>query len=94
VGSIKRNVTKIQQTALEIMVFHLLQSMKNNLTSGSVRLDQERASSERYRTETARKIHEDYEKHVKIYTDGSKMGDKVGYVIVKEKHTIKKRILP
>jgi hypothetical protein len=33
-------------------------------------------------------------KHVKIYTDGSKMVDKVGYVIVKKEHTIRKRILP
>jgi ribonuclease HI len=29
----------------------------------------------------------------KIYTDGSKMGEKVGYAVVKEEHTIKKRIL-
>jgi hypothetical protein len=36
-------------------------------------------SSEHYMTETARKLDEDYCKHVKIYTDGSKMGDKVGY---------------
>jgi hypothetical protein len=34
--------------------------------------------------ETARRLDEDYGKHVKIYTDGSKMGDKVGYAIVKE----------
>jgi hypothetical protein len=40
-------------------------------------------SSERYMTETARTLDEDYGKHVKIYTDGSKMGDKVGYAIVK-----------
>jgi hypothetical protein len=39
-----------------------------------------------------RTLDEDYGKHVKIYTDGSKMGDKVGYAIVKEEHT--KRILP
>jgi hypothetical protein len=39
-------------------------------------------------------LDEDYGKHVKIYTDGSKMRDTVGYVIVKEEHTIKKRILP
>jgi hypothetical protein len=51
-------------------------------------------NSERYRTETARTLDEDYGKHVKIYTDGSKMGDKVGHAIVKEEHTIKKRILP
>jgi hypothetical protein len=37
---------------------------------------------------------EDYGKHVKIYTDKSKMGDKVGYAVVKEEHTIKNRILP
>jgi hypothetical protein len=35
-------------------------------------------SSERYMTETARTLVEDYRKHVKIYTDKSKMGDKVG----------------
>jgi hypothetical protein len=50
-------------------------------------------SSERYRTETAIKLDEDYGKHVKIFTDGSKMGDKEGYAFVKEEHTIKKRIL-
>jgi hypothetical protein len=50
-------------------------------------------SSKRYRMETARTLDEDYRKHVKIYTDGSKMGDKVGYAVVKEEHTIKKRIL-
>jgi hypothetical protein len=46
--------------------------MKNNLTPGSARLDQE----------TARTLDEDYGKHVKIYTDGSKMGDKEVYAIV------------
>jgi ribonuclease HI len=51
-------------------------------------------SSERFRTETVRKLDEDSGKHVKIYTDGSKMGDKVGYVVDKEEPTIKKRILP
>jgi hypothetical protein len=44
-------------------------------------------------TETARTLDEDYGKHVKIYTDGSKMGEKVEYDIVKEEHMIKKRIL-
>jgi ribonuclease HI len=58
--------------------------MKNNLTSGSAR----------YRTETAKTLDEDYGKHVKIYTDGSKMGDKVGYAVVKEECKIKKKILP
>jgi ribonuclease HI len=53
-----------------------------------------RTSSERYRTETARTLNGEYSKHVKIYTDRSKKGDKVGYAIVKEEHTIKKRILP
>jgi hypothetical protein len=43
-------------------------------------------SSERYRTDTARTLEADY--------DGSKIGDKVGYAIVKEEHTIRKRILP
>jgi hypothetical protein len=43
-------------------------------------------SSECYKTETARTVDEDYGKHVKIYTDGSKMGDKIGYVIVKKEH--------
>jgi ribonuclease HI len=45
-------------------------------------------------TETARTLNGDYGKHVKIYTDRSKKGDKVGYAIVKEEHTIKKRVLP
>jgi hypothetical protein len=47
------------------------------------------ANSERYRTKTARTPDEDYGKHVKIYTDGSKMRDKVGCAIVKEEHTFK-----
>jgi ribonuclease HI len=51
-------------------------------------------SSEYYRTVTARTLDEDYGKHVKIYTNGLKMGDKVGYAIVKEEHTTKKRVLP
>jgi hypothetical protein len=51
-------------------------------------------SSERYRTKSARTLDEGYGKQVKIYTDESKMGDKTGYVIVKEEHTIKKRIVP
>jgi hypothetical protein len=58
------------------------QLMKNNLTSGSACLDQEPATNVI-----------DYGKHVKIYTDGSKMVDEVGYAVVKEEHTIKKRIL-
>jgi hypothetical protein len=41
-------------------------------------------SIERYRTKTARTLDEDYGKHVKIFTNGSKMGDKVGNAIVKE----------
>jgi hypothetical protein len=46
-------------------------------------------------TEMARKLAEDFGKLVRIYTDGSKMGDKVvGYAVVKEEHTFKKRILP
>jgi hypothetical protein len=43
--------------------------------------------------ETARTLDEDYGKHVKKYTGRSKMGDKVGYAVVKEEHTIKKKIL-
>jgi hypothetical protein len=48
-------------------------------------------SSKRYRTEPARTLDEDYGKHCKICTDGSKMGDKVGYAIMKEERMIKKR---
>jgi ribonuclease HI len=44
--------------------------------------------------ETVRTLDEDSGKHGKIYTEGSKMGDKVKYAIVKEEHTIKKKILP
>jgi ribonuclease HI len=51
-------------------------------------------NSECYRTETARTLEEHYGKHVEIYTDASKMGDKMRYAIVKEEHTIRKRILP
>jgi hypothetical protein len=48
------------------------------------------------RTETATTLElcKDYGKHVKIYTDGSEMRDKVGYAVVKKKQTTKKRILP
>jgi ribonuclease HI len=59
-----------------------------------VLVNSHKTRSERYRKETARMLYEDYGKHVKIYTEGSKMGDKVGYGVVKEEHTIKKRILP
>jgi hypothetical protein len=59
--------------------------MEDNLMSGSARLDQEPATN-------VRTLDEDYGKHLKIFTDGSKMGDKVGYAIVKNEHTIKKRI--
>jgi hypothetical protein len=45
-------------------------------------------------TETARTLDKDYGKHFKIYTNKSKMEDKIlGNSIVKEVHTIKKRIL-
>jgi hypothetical protein len=64
--------------------------MKNNLTSSSARLNQEPAASVIGRNW----LDADYEKHVKIYTDRSKMGDKVGYAAVKKEHTIKKRIIP
>jgi hypothetical protein len=47
-------------------------------------------SSKRYRMETARTLDEDYGKHVKIFTDRSKMGDKVGYAIVKENNSTSK----
>jgi hypothetical protein len=40
-------------------------------------------SSERYRMETARTLDKGYGKHVQIFKDGSKMGDKVGYAIKK-----------
>jgi hypothetical protein len=46
-------------------------------------------SSECYRMETIRTLEEDYGKHVKIYTDRSKMGDIIGYAVVREEHTIK-----
>jgi hypothetical protein len=62
--------------------------MKNNLTSGSTRLDQELAANVR-----GRKRPERLTKTMKN-TDGSMMGNKVGYAIVNEEHTIKKRILP
>jgi predicted phosphoribosyltransferase len=67
--------------------------MEDNSRSGSARLDLG-ISSERYRTETARTLDEYHGKHVKILTDGSKMGDKVGYAIVKIEEHSKKRILP
>jgi hypothetical protein len=67
------------------------QLMEDNLTSGSARLDQEPAAN--VITEMTRTLIEDYGKHIKIFTDGSKMGDKIVYAIVKEEHTIKKRIL-
>jgi hypothetical protein len=51
-------------------------------------------SSERYRTVMTTTLEVDYRKHVKIYTDGSNIGDKMGYAIVKEEHTIRKIFLP
>jgi hypothetical protein len=46
-------------------------------------------SSECYRMETTRTLEEDYGKHVKIYSDRSKMGDIIGYAVVREVYTIK-----
>jgi hypothetical protein len=66
--------------------------MKNKLTSGSARLEQKPAASVMGR-KRRRTLDEDYGKHVNIYPDGSKMGDKVEYAVVKEEHTNKKRIL-
>jgi hypothetical protein len=40
------------------------------------------ASSERFRQETARILENKYKNHIKIYTDGSKKEDRVGYSVI------------
>jgi hypothetical protein len=82
----KRNCIKIQQTAWKPVNEKQFDVGLSAFGPGT--------SREGYRTETARALDEDYGKHFRIYTHRLKIGDKVGYAIVKEEHMIKKRILP
>jgi hypothetical protein len=50
-------------------------------------------SNKRYQAETTRILNKKYEHHSKIYTDGSKNEEKVGYAVVLErKHNKDKKI--
>jgi ribonuclease HI len=62
--------------------------MKKNLMSGSARLDQVPVASviRRKQPECLTKIMENTSRYIRT--------DKLGYVVVKEEHTIKKKILP
>jgi hypothetical protein len=52
------------------------------------------ASNEIFKAETFRILNEKYEHHCKIYTDGSKKDEKVGYAVVLSESTIKRRQFP
>jgi hypothetical protein len=53
------------------------------------------ASNERFQAETFRILNNKYEHHSKIYTDGSKKDEKVGYAsVVLSENTIKRRQFP
>jgi hypothetical protein len=49
------------------------------------------ASGERFRQETARILENKYKHHIKIYTDGSKKEDRVGYSVIWNQQKIKKK---
>jgi hypothetical protein len=51
-------------------------------------------SYDRFQAETFRILNEKYEHHSKIYTDGSKKDEKVGYAVVLSESTIKRRQFP
>jgi hypothetical protein len=50
------------------------------------------ASSERFRRETAKIIQEQYERHEKIYTDGFKKDERVGYAVITPNRTYRRRV--
>jgi hypothetical protein len=52
------------------------------------------ASNDRLQAETFRILNEKYELHSKIYTDGSKKDERVGYAVVLSESTIKRRQFP
>jgi hypothetical protein len=52
------------------------------------------ASNEKSQAETFRILNEKYEHHSKIYTDGSKKDEKVGYAVVLSESRIKRRQFP
>jgi hypothetical protein len=51
-------------------------------------------NNQRFRAETNRILEENYEHHTKIYTDGSKKEEDVGYAVIWEEQTIKRKIHP
>jgi hypothetical protein len=50
------------------------------------------SNNQRFRAETNRILKENYKRHTKIYKDGSKKEEEVGYAVVWEEQTIKKKI--
>jgi ribonuclease HI len=52
------------------------------------------ASNKRYQAETVCILNGKYEHHSKIYTDGSKKDEKVGYAVVLSESTINKKTIP
>jgi hypothetical protein len=52
------------------------------------------ASNDKFQAETFRILNEKYEHHSKIYTDGSKKDEKVGYAVVLSESTIKRKQFP
>jgi hypothetical protein len=52
------------------------------------------ASNERFRQVNARLLEEKFKHHTKIYTDGSKKEEKVGYSVIWNHQEIKNRVRP
>jgi ribonuclease HI len=50
------------------------------------------SGSERFRKEAAKIIQEKYERHQKIYTDGSKKDEREGYAVITPNRTDRKRV--
>jgi tRNA uridine 5-carbamoylmethylation protein Kti12 len=50
------------------------------------------SGSERFRREAAKILQEKYERHAKIYTDGSKKDERAGYAVITPNCTYRRRV--
>jgi hypothetical protein len=50
------------------------------------------SGSERFIREPAKILQEKFERHVKIYTDGSKKDDRAGYVVITPNRPYRRRV--
>jgi hypothetical protein len=50
------------------------------------------SGSERFRREAAKIIQENYERHEKIYTDGSKKDERAGFLVITPNRTYRRRV--